>query len=209
MAGAWSEESQELKLAEESEKNKLIIIEGYLAAGKSVFAERLSRAVNVPYLIKDTFKSALCSHVEIADRKESSRFSAVTFDAMMYVAERMLEAGCPLIIEGNFVPAGVKTTDESEVIRQLLKRYDGAALTFKFCGDTRILHQRFVAREALPERGRANRIGSEVFFADFDKWCHNLDTFDVGGKVMRVDTTDFDSVDFDGLTDTARQFLGR
>lgn len=188
-------------------KNKLIIIEGYLAAGKSAFAGRLSRAVNVPYLIKDTFKTALCSHINIVDRKESSRFSAVTFDAMMYVAERMFEVGCPLIIEGNFMPAGVKAVDESEVIRRLLQRYDGTSLTFKFRGDTQVLHKRFTEREALPERGQANRIGSEVSFADFDKWCHNLDAFDAGGKVIRVDTTDFGRVDFDGLTDAARQFL--
>jgi predicted kinase len=87
---------------------KIIIIEGYLASGKSTFAIRLSRAINVPYLVKDTFKSALCTNVPLNSREESSRFSVVTFNAMMYVTERLIETGYPVIIEGNFVPAGIK-----------------------------------------------------------------------------------------------------
>lgn len=48
---------------------KIIIIEGYLASGKSAFAQQLSRAVNVPCFIKDTFKSALCKNISIANRE--------------------------------------------------------------------------------------------------------------------------------------------
>ena len=94
-------------------KRKIIIIGGYLASGKSIFAVRLSKAINVPYIVKDTFKIALCKSIEINAHEESSRFSAVTFDAMMYVAERLIETGFPVIIEGNFTPAD--TTDFMKV----------------------------------------------------------------------------------------------
>jgi len=89
-------------------ENKLIVIQGYLAAGKSTFARQLSTALKVPCFVKDTFKSALCESIELASREESSRFSAVTFDGLLYIAEQMLEAGQPLILEGNFTPPGVK-----------------------------------------------------------------------------------------------------
>lgn len=187
--------------------NQMIIIEGYLAAGKSSFAEKLSQALKVPYLIKDTFKIALCSTVAMEDRKQSSRFSAITFDGMLYVADRLLEVGCPLIMEGNFVPAGVKDRDESDAIRKVLEKHQCETLTFKFTGDTRVLHKRFAKREESPERGQANRIGSAVSYEDFDMWCHNLDSFDLGGKVIRVDTTDFDRVDYNEMIETARQFM--
>ena len=187
--------------------NQMIIIEGYLAAGKSSFAEKLSQALKVPYLIKDTFKTALCSTVPMEDRKQSSRFSAITFDGMLYVADRLLEVGCPLIMEGNFVPAGVKDRDESDAIRKVLEKHQCETLTFKFTGDTRVLHKRFAKREESPERGQANRIGSAVSYEDFDMWCHNLDSFDLGGKVIRVDTTDFDRVDYNEMIETARQFM--
>lgn len=186
---------------------KIIIIEGYLASGKSVFALRLSKALHVPSFIKDTFKTALCKSVSVMNREESSRFSVITFDAMTYVTERMFEAGNPVILEGNFVPAGVKKTDESGIIKDLIDRYGYASLTFKFMGDTRVLHKRFIEREKTPERGRANTMGFEVSYEDFDRWCHNLDAFHIGGEIVRIDTTDFNTVNFHEYIELAKRFV--
>ena len=185
---------------------KVIIIEGYLASGKSTFALQLSKYINVAYLIKDTFKIALCKNVSVTNGDESSIFSSVTFDAMMYVMERMFEVGLPVIIEGNFVPAGVKKTDEAGTIKQLIDKYDYDSLTFKFSGDTRILHKRFIEREKTPERGQVNKRGFDVDYETFDIWCHNLDKFDVGGKIVKVDTTDFSEIDFNNYFEFARHF---
>lgn len=186
---------------------KIIVIEGYLASGKSTFAVQLSQAINVPYLIKDTFKIALCKSVSVNSRDESSRFSAITFDAMMYVAERLLEIGHPIIIEGNFVPAGVKNINEAEVIKNLIDKYGCSSLTFKFMGDTQVLHQRFVEREKTLERGQVNTMGFIPTHSDFEKWCHNLNEFDVGGTIIKVDTTDFQKVNFNTHLEQASLFI--
>jgi predicted kinase len=186
---------------------KIIIVTGYLASGKSTFAHLLSKEINVPYLIKDTFKIALCENVPITNREESSRFSAVTFNAMMYVTERLMETGCPIIIEGNFVPTGIKKADEAGVIKTLIGKYGFEPLTFKFSGDTRILHKRFMEREKTPERGQPNIMFTEIPYNDFDRYCHNLGGFDVGGEIIKVDTTDFNNVDFGSFIETARVFL--
>lgn len=187
---------------------KIIIVEGYLASGKSTFALQLSKAINVPCFIKDTFKTALCKNVSIENRKESSLFSAVTFDAMMYVTERLFETGSPAIIEGNFVPGGVKKVDEAGAIKELIDKYGYTSLTFQFMGDTQTLYKRFVEREKTIERGRANRIGMDVSYSIFDQWCHNFDDFNVGGKIVQVDTTDFARVDFDTYIESAKRFMG-
>ena len=187
---------------------KIIIIEGYLASGKSTFALRLSRSLHVPYLIKDTFKMALCRSVSVANRAESSAFSAVTFDGMLYVAERMLETGSPIILEGNFVPAGVKKVDEARAIKDLIDAYEYAALDFKFTGDTRVLHRRFLEREKTAERGEVNKIGEDVPYDTFRQWCRNLDGFDAGGEIVGVDTTDFSTVDFETYIRLAQEFMG-
>ena len=189
-------------------KRKIIIIGGYLASGKSIFAVRLSKAINVPYLVKDTFKIALCKSIEINAREESSRFSAVTFDAMMYVAERLIETGFPVIIEGNFTPAGIKKVDEAGTIKALIDKYGCHSLTYKFTGDTNVLHKRFIEREKTPERGHVNTMFYEPGFDDFDKWRHNLDAFDIGGEIIGIDTTDFMKVDFEGHMVSARLFMG-
>jgi predicted kinase len=187
--------------------SKIIIITGYLAAGKSTFARQLSNVLSVPYLIKDTFKIALCDSVPITNREEGSRFSAVTFDAMMYVTERFMETGCPIIIEGNFVPAGMKKKDEAGVIKILIDKYSCTPLTFKFTGDTRVLYERYIERDKLPERGDANRDFVETPFDVFDRYCHNLDGFDVGGGIVEVDTTDFHLVNCEKNIEIARKHV--
>jgi hypothetical protein len=137
--------------------------------------------------------------------EESSRFSVIAFDAMMYVTERLLETGLPIIIEGNFVPAGIKKTDESAIIKALIDKYNCQSLTYKFTGDTRVLHKRYIEREKTPERGDANRDFCEVSYEDFGRYCHNFDAFDIGGDVIEIDTTDFGMVDFDGYIESARK----
>lgn len=186
---------------------KIIVIEGYLASGKSTFALQLSRALNIPYLIKDTFKIALCKNISVASRIESSIFSTVTFDGMMYVTERMLETNSPVIIEGNFVPAGVKKIDEAGAIKHLVTKYNCTSLDFKFMGNTRVLHQRFLQREKTAERGEVNKIGMDVSYDTFDQWCHNFDDFDIGGETVRVDTTNFTNVDFNTYIKLAKEFM--
>lgn len=186
---------------------KLIVVQGYLAAGKSTFARNLSQVIHVPCIVKDTFKMAICRNISIADRSESILYSEVTFDAMMYVAERMFETGSPVMIEGNFVPAGVKRLDEADVIRQLTEKYGYASLTFQFKGDIRVLYRRFTEREKTAERGQANKIGFDLPYGIFEEWCRNLGPFHIGGKTVSVDTTDFSTVDFPRYIEMAREFM--
>lgn len=186
---------------------KVIVVQGYLAAGKSTFALALARELGIPYFIKDTFKIAVCQSIPIDSREVSSRFSAVTFDAMMYAAERLMEAGAPFIIEGNFLPAGIKKTDEAGVIRSLVEMYGFRSLTFRFVGNIGVLYERFAAREGSPERGRANMMFTTPALAEFETFCRNMDGFDIGGRVIEIDTTDFKKIDFKEHFRTARTFI--
>jgi predicted kinase len=186
---------------------KIIIIAGYFASGKSTFALKLSKEINVPYLIKDTFKSAICFNLPITNREEGRRFSAATFDAIVYVTERFMEAGYPLIIEGNFVMGGYMKLNEGDVIKSLIERHNYQSLTYIFWGDTRIICDRFNEREKLPERGQANQVFAELTYDDCEKWLPPLAEFTVGGKIFKVDTTDFDKVDYDHLFNTAHNFM--
>jgi len=186
---------------------KIIIIAGYLASGKSTFALRLSEELNIPYLIKDTFKSAICTNIPIMDREESKRFSVATFDAIVYVTERFMETGYPLIIEGNFEMDCDFKANEGDVLKALIEKYDYKSLTYIFCGDTRTLYERFNQRENLPERGQANQLHSEITYEDFDKWIKPLADFTVDGRTVKIDTTNFDDVDFKRYIEIAHNFI--
>ena len=187
---------------------KIIVVEGLLASGKSTFVKKLSQELNIPYLIKDTFKIALCKSIPITNMQEGRRFSPVTFDGMMYVTERLMETGFPLIIEGNFVPAGMKDTDEAGEIRALVDKYAYESLTFKFIGDIKVLYERYIERENSPERGDANRDFGVTPYDVFEKYCRNLSGFGIGGLVITIDTTDFAKVDFADYIKQARLFMG-
>jgi len=186
---------------------KIIIVEGSLASGKSTFAKQLSKAIKVPCFIKDTFKDALCASISINNREISSSFSAVTFDGIIYAAERLIETNIPIIIEGNFVPAGIKRVDEAGVIKALIDKYACKSLTIKFSGNTKILYKRFLEREKSPERGQANRMFSEISFDDFNRFCSNLSEFDVGGEIIKVDTTNFNEINYKKLIEKVGYFI--
>jgi predicted kinase len=187
--------------------NKIVIIAGYPASGKSTFARNLSKVVNVPYLQKDALKIALCTNLSVTCVEESRLYSTVAFDAMMYVVERQMETNSPIIIEGNFVPSGIKEIDESHVIKTLVDKYDYTSLTFKFMGDTQILHTRYLERDKLPERGGVNSFYRGISFNDFDTICRDLDSFHISEKIIMIDTTDFDLVDFSSYIKAANSFL--
>lgn len=105
------------------------------------------------------------------------------------------------------MPGGIKKADEAGIIKKLIRRYNYESLTYQFRGDTRILYKRFTEREKTPERGAANTVGRAVFYEEFDSWCRNLDNFDIGGKKVRVDTTDFEAVDYESLLENGREFM--
>ncbi len=186
---------------------KIIIIQGYLASGKSAFARRAAKELGLPCFVKDTFKSALCAGVPIDSQAISSQFSSVTFDAIMYAAERLMEVGFPLMIEGNFLPAGIKKTDEAGTIRALIEKYGYRALTFRFVGEIGVLYQRFLTREGTEERGKANTRFTPPTVEEFEQWCRNMDGFNVGGAVEKIDATDFTKVNFTRYIRIAREFL--
>ena len=149
----------------------------------------------------------MCESVPITTREEGSCFSAVTFDAMMYVTERLMETSCPIIIEGNFAAAGMKKKDEAGVIKALVDKYAYQSLTYKFIGDTQVLYDRYIERNKLPERGDANRDFVEPSYDVFDGYCRNLSKFSIGGEVEIIDTTDFMKVDFISCIEKARLFV--
>ena len=186
---------------------KIIIIAGYLASGKSTFALKMSKKLNIPYFIKDTLKSAICTSIPIESRDESKRFSVATFDAILYITERLMETGYPFIIEGNFETGAGYKVNEAHFLKALIEKYDYQSLTFVLHGDTRKLYERFYDREKQPERGQANQIHSELSYEDFDKWIKPLGDFTVGVKTIKIDTTDFELVDFDSHIKTAHSFL--
>jgi len=187
---------------------KIIIVAGTIAAGKTTFALRLSKELNVPIFSKDLFKTAVSRSLPVSDRAVSKRLSAATFDAIEFVTERFMETGNPLIIEANFVMSenhgGIR---EGDALKNLIARYGYGSLTFLFMGDAHVLHERFIERDKSPERGQANQAWEPMPYETFESVVSPLGDFDIGGEMIKVDTTNFETVDFERYLGIARGFL--
>ncbi|MDR0324642.1 MAG: ATP-binding protein [Oscillospiraceae bacterium] len=183
-------------------KNKIILVGGYCAAGKSTFSRELARLLSVPCFNKDTIKEVIGEGFGPNNTDVRQKNSSVTFMLMLYIAECFLRAGTPCILESNF------RTAESGHIRELLDRYDGECLTFIFKGNLDVLYKRYVERERAGDRHWVHLAVDEEARESFKSGhiCGGLGKVSVG-RTIHVDTTDFGKVDYDGLYLAAREFM--
>ena len=106
------------------------------------------------------------------------------------------------VMEANFTPRY-----EGE-LNALLEKYGYEALNISFCGDMEILHKRFCNRDVSVERHPAHRLKSKMYYdiEVFKKVFTPMREFSVGNKII-VDTSDFSTVDYDGLDELPVHFL--
>jgi len=181
---------------------KIIILTGYVATGKTTFSHVLSKKFNIMCFNKDIIKIVLEENLPINNREEKSRLSVTAYNLIIYVLENFMSLNMPIIIESNFKPA------ESAKLKELIAKYNYKPLTILMIGDLNIIHKRFIEREDLPERGEANR--SNGIFDEFSKFAKSimpLGDFDIGGKKIKIDTSDFSKVNFTQYIDEIKAFL--
>jgi predicted kinase len=182
--------------------NKLIIITGYLASGKTTFSLNLAKLLGIPCFNKDRIKSVIGKEIIMTNREESKKYSRVTFDIMMHIANELMACGYNFIIEGNF------GNENSMRINELLKKYKYEALTFLFIGDLKVLHERFVKRDNSTERDNANKINGLLDnFLDFEKVVKPLGEFGLGNPIIKMDGTDFSKINYENYITIASNYI--
>jgi AAA domain len=80
----------------------LIIFTGPSATGKTSLAERLFGDLAIPLIAKDAIKEQLFNSLGWSDRAWSRKIGGASYDLIWLLAERILAANAPAIIEGNF-----------------------------------------------------------------------------------------------------------
>jgi hypothetical protein len=108
--------------------------------------------------------------------------------------ESLLLAGRSFIVESNFKPEF-----ENEKFLELKKKYDFQPLQIFCKTDGEVLFERFKARSESGERhpGHVDHLNHEEFKETLLKG--RLESLDIGGKVLNVDTTDFGTIEYDKL----------
>ena len=69
--------------------NKVVLITGDLAAGKSTLADNLSNALNIVCVKKDNVKEVICDSVGFNTREENRRISVAAVNSMILFLEQI------------------------------------------------------------------------------------------------------------------------
>lgn len=182
--------------------SKIILVAGYVAGGKTTFSLRLSQSLNIPVFNKDKIKSVLGNYIKINNREESKNLSRATFGIMAHITENLMKTGIPFILESNFIDS------EAAILNDLISKYNYKTLSYVFVGDLHIIHKRFIERDNSPEREASNRIhGLLDDYSVFEEGIMPLGKFNIEDKIVKVDTTTFENVDFESYIKETHEFI--
>jgi predicted kinase len=172
----------------------LIIVTGAPAAGKTTVGRRIAEDFGLPFIHKDGIKETLFDTLGWGDREWSKKLGAASMALLYDFAEVHLMVGRPLVVESNFYPEFAT----SRFLR-LKAKYVFKAVQIVCKANAVVLEQRWRERVRSSERhpGHVDQVlADELSFSELDDRFRALV---LGGRVIHVDTTDLDTVDYLGL----------
>ena len=176
---------------------RLIIITGDLAAGKSTLAAALSESLSIPYIIKDTLKEIACDNIGYQTRQENRQLSITATQDMIYFFKQCALVGNDLILEANF------RTEELMEIKGIADEYNYRVVLLILTGDIPLLYQRFLDR--LPNRHIAHRsMNLDYSLERFSDYINELRDQDF---VFTPNYLDMSNLDEDEVTEEALQII--
>jgi len=147
--------------------NRIIVITGMLASGKSTLADELALKYHCIALKKDSFKEALVDKYGYTNREENRQLSIRAVNEMFILGESYLTQNRDIILEANF------RKDEIDKITFLSEKYHSKLFLFLLYGKKEILYERFLDR--LPTRHKAHiSIGLDKSIDLFNEYNSNL-----------------------------------
>lgn len=164
--------------------NKLILIFGDLASGKSTFADILSKRSGIPAIKKDKIKEILADTVGFETREENLALSRATFEIMLHIFERSVEAGHSLILESNFREGELKR------LATATEKAGYKILSLYLTADTRLLYDRFNERRMMG-RHRAHLTSEFESFEGFEAYLIGQRAKYIPGEAVRINANDF------------------
>lgn len=175
--------------------DKLILIGGVLAGGKSTFSHILAERFNIPVVNKDRLKEILGDNIPTSNREENKKLSVICFDLMLYLATTEGEA---LILESNF-----KSYEIEELVSKIR---DTEVLSVILDGDDVVLHSRFIKRLS-ENRHPVHKSQDFTRLEDFSEVLDDLRAVDYPGVRLQVDCTDFSYQNDESLFEKVKAFL--
>jgi len=171
-----------------------IIVTGPPGSGKTTVGRQIADTLHLPFINKDGIKELLFDTLGWSDVEWSKKLGVASSAILYHLIEAELRAGAPFVVESNFYP-----TYDNEKFASLRAQYEFVPFQVFCIADGDLLHERFVARSASGERhpGHSDEMRRDEFEEILRRGRH--DPLGIGGETYRLDMSDLDAVDTDGL----------
>lgn len=170
---------------------RLIVITGAPGSGKTTLGRQIAQRFHLPIIAKDDIKESLFDSLGWKDRAWSIQVGRATYGLIYYFVEAQLAAGRSLVVESNFdaESAGAKFSE-------LRSRHNFAPLQIVLTARSDVLVERFKLRAHTQARhpGHVDQLSTD---AEIAAVCQReYAPLDLGGKILEIDTTDLEHVDY-------------
>jgi predicted kinase len=181
----------------------LIVVTGPPASGKSSVAQALRNELHWPLIGKDIIKERLFDAFGWSDLAWSKKLSAASYALMFDHADELAAAQSSFILEGNF-RSGVHDERFAALTRA------GGTWIQVFCNaDRQLLAERFMARARRDERHPGHRDVENQDAIQADLVNEVQQPLDIGGRMIRFDTTILSDTKIAGVVREVRLTLRR
>jgi predicted kinase len=180
----------------------LIIITGPPCTGKTTLGRKVAAELYLPFINKDSLKELLFDRLGWRDRAWSKLLGYASYDLLYYFVAVQLQAGKPAVVESNF-----KAEYDTAKFLALKEQHNFQPFQIACYTEGEVLYRRFVERAASGQRhpGHVDQETFEELRAILLKG--ESPPLGIGGQVLRVDTTDLATIDYDAILETLRPLV--
>lgn len=175
-------------------KPVLILLTGLPCSGKSTIGAELSRRLRVPIFSRDDFREPMFDAFGSSHEKAfNDKVGFVANEDLFLVIHRHLQVAHPVMIENIFHPHIYDS-----IFKRMLGEIDFFTVQVNLRTDAKVLEQRYRKRDADGQKHPGHW--------NFDDYPYKhlfeiggIEPLQLPGQVIKIDTTDLDKINYDGL----------
>lgn len=173
-------------------KTPIIIITGYPGTGKTTLGKHLADKYSLPFLGKDEIKEILFESLGWKDREWSMKLGSASYDLLFHLVKEVLRLKKPVILETHFTIQSVNEFIELE------DKYNVLPLQIVCSAKPEVILDRVKNRVSSGER-HPGHVDDTRFDELKEKVNIEYKPLEIGGKILLVDTSNFQSIDYNKI----------